>query len=108
MCWLHLGEYCYNTTFHMSIDMSPFWALYGYDALLFFDVIFGASKAPRAKEWIQESQDILCDLKDNISTTQISRSCMQIVVGWRGSLRWMIFLSLSSALQAIYIEGEGG
>ena len=21
--WLHLGEFCYNTTFHMSIGMSP-------------------------------------------------------------------------------------
>ena len=29
--WLHLGEFCYNTTFHMSIGMSPFKALYGYD-----------------------------------------------------------------------------
>ena len=22
--WLHLGDFCYNTTFHMSIGMSPF------------------------------------------------------------------------------------
>ena len=22
--WLHLGEFCYNTTFHMSIGMYPF------------------------------------------------------------------------------------
>jgi hypothetical protein len=25
--WLHLGENCYNTTFHMSIGMTPFRAL---------------------------------------------------------------------------------
>ena len=50
--------------------MSPFMALYGYDALSFFDVMFGEIKAPRAKEWIQESQDILRSLKDNIATTQ--------------------------------------
>ena len=25
--WLHLGEHCYNTTFHMSIGMTPFRAL---------------------------------------------------------------------------------
>ena len=68
--WLHLGEYCYNTTFHMSIGMSPFYALYGYNALTFADVMFGASKAPRAKDWIQESRDILRALKDNLSTTQ--------------------------------------
>ena len=46
---LHLGEYCYNTTHHMSIGMSPFYALYGYHPLSFADVMFGASKAPRAK-----------------------------------------------------------
>eukprot|EP00253_Pinus_taeda_P034192 PITA_34192 len=30
--WLHLGEYCYNTTHHMSIGMSPFYALIGHVA----------------------------------------------------------------------------
>ena len=70
LCWLHLGEYCYNTTHHISIGMTPFQALYGYEALSFSDVMFGASKAPRAKEWIQENQDILRALKDNISTAQ--------------------------------------
>ena len=53
--WLHLGKYCYNTTYHMSIGMSPFYALYGYHALSFADVMFGARNAPRAKDWIQES-----------------------------------------------------
>ena len=32
--------------------------------------MFGASKAPRAKDWIQESQDILRALKDNMATAQ--------------------------------------
>ena len=32
--------------------------------------MFGASKAPREKEWIQENQDILRALKDNIATAQ--------------------------------------
>eukprot|EP00253_Pinus_taeda_P010920 PITA_10920 len=54
----------------MSIGMSPFYALYGYHPLSFADVMFGANKAPRAKIWIQESQDILRALKDNIATTQ--------------------------------------
>ena len=68
--WLHLGEYCYNTAYHMSIEMSPFRALYGYDAITFVDLIFGDSRAPKAKDWIQESQDILKALKDNLRTTQ--------------------------------------
>ena len=64
--WLHLGEYYYNTTYHMSIRMSPFWTLYGYDASTFADMIFSDSWAPKDKDWIQESQDILKVLKDNL------------------------------------------
>ena len=38
--WLHLGEFGYNTTFHMSIGMYPFKALDGYDASTFIEHIF--------------------------------------------------------------------
>ena len=68
--WLYLGEYCYNTTYHMSIRMSPFRALYGYEALSFADTMFGDSRAPLAKNWIQGFQDILRALKDNLQTAQ--------------------------------------
>jgi hypothetical protein len=68
--WLHLGEYCYNTTYHMSIGMTPFRALYSHDAPSFVDLAFGDSRAPKAKDWIQENQDILKALKDNLQTTQ--------------------------------------
>lgn len=37
--WLHLGEHCYNNTHHMSIGMSPFKALYGYEATSFGDLV---------------------------------------------------------------------
>jgi hypothetical protein len=47
--WLHLGEYCYNTTHHMSISMPPFIALYGYDSLTFMEIAFGDSISPMAK-----------------------------------------------------------
>ena len=68
--WLHLGEFCYNTTFHMSIGMSPFRALYGYDALVFSDMIFGDSRDPKSKYWVEESQEILKLLKDNLQVAQ--------------------------------------
>ena len=51
-----LGEFCYNTTFHMSIGMPPFRELYGFDALTFFEMIFGDSISPKAKYWVEESQ----------------------------------------------------
>jgi hypothetical protein len=64
--WLHLGECCYNTTHHMSIGMSPFRALYSYDPLSFVEIVFGDSRAPMVKDWIQQSQDILRELKDHL------------------------------------------
>jgi hypothetical protein len=48
--WLYLGGYCYNTTHHMSIGMSPFRALYSYDPLTFAEIVFGDCRAPLAKE----------------------------------------------------------
>jgi hypothetical protein len=65
-----LGEYCYNTTHHLSIGMSPFKDLYSYDPLTFVEIVFGDSRAPMAKEWILESQDILIELKDNLHRAQ--------------------------------------
>jgi hypothetical protein len=47
--WLHLGEYCYNTTYHMSIKMTPFRALCGYDAPSFMETVFGDNRAPRSQ-----------------------------------------------------------
>lgn len=65
----------------MSIGMTPFRALYGYDALSFADVVFGDSGAPKAKDWIQESQHIL---KDNLVTTRNQQKvCTQIDTGLR-------------------------
>ena len=54
MKWLHLGEYCYNTSFHMFIQMSPFMELYEYDAPNFLDLLFGDSGVPKAKDTLQE------------------------------------------------------
>lgn len=68
--WLYLGEYCYNTTFHMSIGMSPFKALYGYDVLSFLDLAFDQSNVPRTHDWLQESRDILSVLKENLQCAQ--------------------------------------
>ena len=68
--WFPLCEFCYNTTFHMSIGMSPFKALYGYDASPFIDHILGDSSAPNTKDWIEESQQIWKVLRDNLQVAQ--------------------------------------
>ena len=54
----------------MTIGMTPFRALYGYDASTFADWIFGDSRDPKAKEWIQEGQYILKILRENIQAAQ--------------------------------------
>jgi hypothetical protein len=48
--WLHLGDHCYNTTFHMSIGMTPFRELYGYDAPTLADFIFKERRASKDKD----------------------------------------------------------
>jgi hypothetical protein len=68
--WLHMGEYCYNTTYHMSIRMSPFRALYGYDAPSFIETVFGDSRVPGAKDWVEESQRILQSVRENLQSAQ--------------------------------------
>ena len=68
--WIHLGEYCYNTNYHMSIRMTPFNALYGYEALDYADLAFGESRDPKAKDWIQDIYDILKILKENLQIAQ--------------------------------------
>ena len=68
--WLHLGEFYYNTTFHLSIRMTPFMALYGYEAPTFSELIFGYCKAQKDKDWLQENQDILRALKGNLQMAQ--------------------------------------
>ena len=54
----------------MSIKMTPFKAFYGYEALNFADLAFGDNRAPKAKDWVQDSQDILKVLKENLQTAQ--------------------------------------
>jgi hypothetical protein len=54
----------------MSIRLSLFRVLHGYDAPSFVDFPFGESRAPKAKDWLQEIQDILRVLKENLQVTQ--------------------------------------
>ena len=68
--WFHLGEFFYNTTFHVPIGMYPFKALYGYDASTFIDHIFCDSRDPKAKDWIEEIQETLKVLRDNLQVAQ--------------------------------------
>ena len=54
----------------MSIGMSPFKALYGYEATTFGDLINQESRVPGAQDFIQKSIDIMKTLKDNLHHAQ--------------------------------------
>ncbi|XP_059070584.1 uncharacterized protein LOC131860218 [Cryptomeria japonica] len=68
-----------STSYHPQTDgqtkivnkwMTPFMALYGYEAPNFLYLLLGDSKVPKAKDVLQESQDILKTLKENIQKAQ--------------------------------------
>ena len=68
--WLHLREYCYNTSHHMSISMPPFHDIYHYDALSFVDLVLSDRKVPIENDFIKQSQNIIRSLKDNLQYAQ--------------------------------------
>lgn len=53
---MQIGEYSYNSTYHLSIKISPFKALYGYDGPNFTNLIFDKGKVPKAQYFLQEYQ----------------------------------------------------
>ena len=71
-----MGEYCYNTTHHMSIRMSPFRALYEYDAPTFVETVFGDSRVLGTKDWVEESQRILWDVKETCRQHRTNKRSM--------------------------------
>jgi hypothetical protein len=68
--WLHLREYFYPTTIHMSIGMTPFQALYDYEVLIFANIACGDCRVPQVRGWLQDSQDLLRALKENMRVAQ--------------------------------------
>lgn len=75
--WLHLGEHCYNTTYHMSIGMTPFRALYGYDTPSFVEMAFGDNRAPKAKTGYRRTRISLGSSRRICRQPKTSRRFMQ-------------------------------
>ena len=58
----------------MSIGMYTFKSLYGYDASTFIDHIFVDIIAPKAKDWIEESQEILKVLRELVGCSKSAKT----------------------------------
>ena len=65
--WLHLAEWWYNITYHTTMKMDPFQALYSYEPPRWKEIIQGITKLPIIKDHLEENQRIMQTLKDNLT-----------------------------------------
>lgn len=93
--WIHPCEYSYNSTFHLTIHMTPFMALYGYGAPSFLDLLMSDSRVPSAGKVLQESQDIMRSLRENFQKAEIQQEYAdQKRVGHSFEVGDMVYLML--------------
>jgi hypothetical protein len=64
--WLHLGEYCYNTSFHHSTKLTPFEAMYGYSPPRLLTYMPGTTKLAAIENQLYTRDQILQLLKENL------------------------------------------
>ena len=73
-----------------SKKLHPHKNIYSIYSLTFSDMIFGDSRAPKAKYWVEESQEILKLLKDNFQVSQNQQKQYADKHREEGPLRFMI------------------
>ena len=70
MKWIYLRKYCYDSTHHMPIQMSPFRALCRYNPLSFMDFLFRECRILSVGDLLQDSWIVMRTLRDNIQRAQ--------------------------------------
>lgn len=70
MKWLSLAEWWYNTSFHSTIQMTPFKALYGYEPLIHVPYIIGTSKVEEVNRLLIDRDAMIKLLRFHIHRTQ--------------------------------------
>lgn len=68
--WLSLSEWWYNTTYHTSLQITPFQALYGFPPPLINEVSVPGPENEEARDFLSEKETILQNLKDNLAQAQ--------------------------------------
>nr|GEW43544.1 Ty3/gypsy retrotransposon protein [Tanacetum cinerariifolium] len=72
--WVRLppwAEYCYNTSYHSNIKMSPYQALYGRLPLSLIPYPPGASKVAAVDELLMERNEVTRQLKQNLLAAKL-------------------------------------
>ncbi|GJS67859.1 ty3-gypsy retrotransposon protein [Tanacetum coccineum] len=67
---LYLAEFCYNTSHHSSINMSPFKALYGRDVTSIHNYLPGSTTTGSIESSLLEHQKIMSSLKRSIEVSK--------------------------------------
>ncbi|GJS47909.1 ty3-gypsy retrotransposon protein [Tanacetum coccineum] len=73
--YLPWAEYCYNSSYHSSIKMSPFQALYGRLPLTVVPYPPGSSKVAAVDDLLRERDGLLQQLKDNLLSAKQRMEC---------------------------------
>ncbi|CAA7037672.1 unnamed protein product [Microthlaspi erraticum] len=68
--WLPLAEYWYNTSFHTSIQMTPYEAVYGQPPPLHLPYLPGESKVAVVAKCLQERENMILLLKFHLLRAQ--------------------------------------
>lgn len=61
------AEYWYNTTFHESISITPFQALYGIPPPTVINYLSRASVLEEVEKELQEREELMRQLKENLN-----------------------------------------
>jgi hypothetical protein len=68
--WLSLAEWWYNSSYHTSLNMTPFQALYGFPPPMVAEVVLPDCADDKAKEILQNRQLAQQVIKDNLNKAQ--------------------------------------
>ena len=68
--WLPLAEFWFNTSFHLSLKITPFEALYGFAPPRLFDYIPGTTKVDSVEVHLKTRQQLISLLKQNLVAAQ--------------------------------------
>ncbi|KAL5714438.1 hypothetical protein ACHQM5_016402 [Ranunculus cassubicifolius] len=105
--WLSLGEYWFNTSFHSSLKMTPFQALYGYEPPHISLPAVPAVLTSSVTEFLLHRQALITVIKDSLIAAQSrmqfyanrKRKDREFVVGQSVYLRLQPYRQLSMGLR---------
>lgn len=77
--WLEWAEYCYNTSFHSSLQATPFEVVYGRDPPCLLAYCPGISQLDAIDVAFQTRDEILEQLKQNLMKAQYKmKTCYDV------------------------------